>query len=104
MRQCKKPSQHNTLDQHFAAKSQKSARNAESRRSKTKKKAANLRAQRAQVNVRADAAKSEVTLGDHFRLLDRRIDTMRVDMSFMQASRLEAAKLKAEYYGIDQQY
>jgi hypothetical protein len=69
---------------------------AESRRSKTKKMA-NLRAQRAQVNVRADAVKPEVTLGDHFRLLDRRIDTMRVDISFMQASSLEAAKLKAEY-------
>jgi hypothetical protein len=36
------------------------------------RKAADLRARQARVDIRADAAKPEVTLGNHLRLLDRR--------------------------------
>ena len=48
--------------------------------------AAALRARQTQVSVRADAARPEVTLGEHFRLLDSRIGKLDESMSLMQAS------------------
>ena len=137
MRQCKKTSRYNILDQHFAVKSHKLAeedasendddntdefsvpkqqdaapfklwkasawlyqviihdskldidkdiRRRRAQSLKSQREAAERRARQAQVDVRADAAKPEVTLGNHLRLLDRRLDTMSVDISLVQAS------------------
>ena len=45
-----------------------------------------LRARQAEVNVRADAAKPEVTLGDRLKRLDRRLDTVDESLSSIRAS------------------
>jgi hypothetical protein len=47
-------------------------------------KYAALRARQALVNITADAAKPEIALGDRFKILDRRIDTLKEDVSLMQ--------------------
>ena len=48
--------------------------------------AATLRARQATVNIQADAARPEVTLGDRFRRFDRRLDMMDESLSSIQAS------------------
>jgi len=139
MRQCKKTSHHNILDQHFAVKCRrqtdevssdddengpnrdefsrpradeeeslelwkastwlyqlaihdsKTEIDKEIRRRRAQKlqaaeTAATVRARQAEVNIRADAARPEVTLGDHFRMLDRRVAELDKGMSLMQAN------------------
>ena len=48
--------------------------------------AAALRARQSEVNVRADNARPEVTLGDHLRRLDRHIDKLDESMSLIHTS------------------